>query len=84
MTVSSAYQIEKIRNAPKIENYYVIVPKGVARGKGGNPRETEKSCRKIVLFPKALFLVINFPKNKNKIKLQFSDRIFIKIFHYFL
>ena len=34
--------------------------KGVARGP---PPQTEKNCcRKMVLFPKALFLVTNFPK----------------------
>ena len=32
-------------------------------GKGGKPPETEKNCyRKMVLFPKALFLVTNFRK----------------------
>ena len=47
------------------------INKGVARGKGveSPPPETEKNCgRKMVLFPKALFLFLltNFRKNKNK------------------
>ena len=37
--------------------------KGVARGKWEIPlRNRKKCCRKMVLFPKALFLVTNFPK----------------------
>ena len=37
---------------------------GRSQGKtGGNSPETEKNCcRKMLLFPKALFLVTNFPK----------------------
>ena len=40
------------------------IAKGVARGKGGNspPPNRKNCCRKMVLFPKALFLVTNFPK----------------------
>ena len=46
--------------------------KGVARGETGEippPPKPKKCCRKMVLFPKALFLVTNFRKkinNKNK------------------
>ena len=50
--------------------------KGVGRGKVGNPspRNRKNWCRKMVLFPKALFLVTNL-KNKNK------NSIFLKKFH---
>ena len=43
--------------------FNVIKPKGVARGEGGKsppPRNRKNCCRKLVLFPKALFLVTNF------------------------
>ena len=64
-----------------------ILIKGVARGKGGKspPRNRKNCCRKMVLFPKVLFLVTNFRKNnknKNK-KIQFFYRIFIKKFQNF-
>ena len=38
--------------------------KGVAKGggKGEIPPKPKKCCRKVVLFPKALILVTNFPK----------------------
>ena len=45
------------------------IGKGVARGGRGEipPPETEKNCcRKMVLFPKALFLVTNFRKKIKK------------------
>ena len=37
--------------------------KGVARGDGGIPPKPKIFCRKLVLFPRALFLVTNFRKN---------------------
>ena len=44
---------------------------GRSQGEAGNPPRNRKNCcRKLVLFPKALFLVTNFQKknknNKNK------------------
>ena len=44
--------------------------KGVARGEGEipPPRNRKNCCKKLVLFPKALFLVTNFEKKKKKIK----------------
>ena len=47
-------------------------------------RNRKNCCRKIVLFPKALFLVINFRKIKLKIKIkiQFFYIIFIKTFKF--
>ena len=54
----------KFCSALKNQPTYII--KGVARGKGGNsppPTRNRKNCyRKMVLFPKALFLVTNFRK----------------------
>ena len=44
--------------------------KGVARGKGGGESPPPPKPKKIVFFPKALFLVTHFRKNKNK-KIQF-------------
>ena len=61
--------------------------KGVARGKGEIPPGNRKNCcRKLVLFPKALFLVTNFRKIKlkNKNKNQFFNSSFIKNFQNFL
>ena len=45
--------------------------------RGEIPPETEKNCcRKVMLFPKAQFLVTNFRKNKNKIK-KIKNTIFL-------
>ena len=53
-------------------------------GKGGNPPETEKIVvEKMVLFPKALFLVTNFQKIKIfNFSIEFSSKNF-KIFSKF-
>ena len=64
--------------------YVYIHIKGVARGKEGkSPSPNWKyCCRKMMLFPKALFLVTNFRKNinikKQKINflIEFSSRNF--------
>ena len=53
----------------EVHHFAYYDTKGVARGgKGGNPPPPKPKycCRKMVLFPKALFLVTNFRK-KNKI-----------------
>ena len=56
--------------------------------RGGYPPPPKPKNVENVLFPKALFLVTNFPKHKikikNKIKIQFFYRIFIKNFQNFL
>ena len=45
------------------EAYYHIYPPRASQEGRENPPETEKyCCRKMVLFPKALFFVTNFPK----------------------
>ena len=46
-----------------------------------SPPETEKSGGKLMLFPKAIFLVTNLQKNNNKIQLsiEFESEI-LKIF----
>ena len=58
---------------------------GVARGDGGKipppHRNGKNCCRKMMLFPKALFLATTFQKS---LKIQFSDWIFIKNFQKFL
>ena len=63
--------------------------KGVARGERGeiptHPRNGKNCCRKMVLFPKALFLVTNFRKkikNKNK-KFKFSKEFSSKNYKIF-
>ena len=51
--------------------------------RGENPPRSRKNCcRKMVLFPNALFLVTNFPKIIQK--MQFFYCIFIKNFQIFL
>ena len=56
------------------------------RGKQGNlrPLPKPKNCCKMMLFPKALFLVRTFPKivKKFKFPIEFSSKIF-KIFSKF-
>ena len=54
---------------------------GQGRSQGGKrgeisppPRNRKNCCRKMVLFPKALFLVTNFRKNK-KIKIKKNKKI---------
>ena len=64
-----------------------LVIKGLARGKGGeslSPRNRKYCCRKMGVFPKALFLGTNFRKNKTNKKIQFFYRIFIKKFQNFV
>ena len=59
---------------------------GRSQGEGETPPpETEKNCcRKMVLFPKALFLVTNFRKKNKKynFSIEFSSKNF-KIFSKF-
>ena len=67
---------------------HIHVHKGVARrGRGEAPLpETEKNCcREMVLFRKALFLVTNFQKIKNKKinKFKFSIEVSLKNFRIF-
>ena len=75
LSIHSKLQPQIALTASCFQNPYIIEimsdgPKGVARGEGGNPpTPNRKNCRKMVLFPKALFLVTNFRKkikNKNK------------------
>ena len=62
-------------------NINVYVHQGRRQGEGENPPETEKNCwRKMVLFPKALFLVTNL----KIIIIQFFYRNLIKKFQKFL
>ena len=61
--------------------------KGVARGKGEIPTETEKIVENGVISEGSIFsnkFSINKIKNKNKIEIQFFYRIFIKDFQNFL
>ena len=81
-------RIRSIKQISQLPNHWGQVRS--QGGKGGNfsPRNRKKCRRKMVLFPKALFLVTNFRKkikNKNK-KIKNSNflRIFIKIFQNFL
>ena len=69
--------ISRFRSPPRSRTQY----KGVARGKWGKspPPPKPKKCRKMVLFPKALFLVTNFQKNKNK-KFNFYIELSSQIF----
>ena len=52
-------------------------------GRRKSPRNRKNSCRKMVLFPKALFLVTNLRKEIKNKKIQFFYRIFIKNFQNF-
>ena len=51
---------------------------GVRRGGGSTPppRTRKNRCRKMMLFPKALFLATNFPKNRQKFNfsIEFSSK----------
>ena len=62
----------------------MIWEQGRSQGEGGNLPQPKKCCRKMVLFPKALFLVTNLPKKIKNKKIPFFYRIFIKNFQNFL
>ena len=57
------------------------VRRRVRGGLNPPPRTGRNCCRKMLLFPKALFLATTFPKNR---KIQFFYWIFIKNFEKFL